>query len=67
MLPNISRSKGNQTMKFGQFIECNMRNIFLEKSCMKCVGGTIPRPFYKKSELSISLKFYTVCFYCLPS
>ena len=33
ILPNISRSKGNQTMKFGQFIECNMRNIFLEKSC----------------------------------
>ena len=32
ILPNISRSKGNQTMKFGQFIECNMRNIFLEKS-----------------------------------
>ena len=26
-LPNISRSKDNQTMKFGQLIECNMRNI----------------------------------------
>ena len=32
ILPNISRSKGNQTMKFGQLIEYNMRNIFLEKS-----------------------------------
>ena len=32
ILPNISRSIGNQTMKFGQSIECNMRNIFLEKS-----------------------------------
>ena len=31
MLPNISRSDGNQTMKFGQVIEYNMRNIFVEK------------------------------------
>ena len=30
-LPNISRSKGNQTIKFGQLTEYNMRNIFLEK------------------------------------
>ena len=26
--PNISKSKDNQTMKFGQLIEYNMRNIF---------------------------------------
>ena len=31
ILPNIPRSKGNQTMKFGKLIEYNMRNIFLEK------------------------------------
>ena len=30
-LPNISRGKGNPTVKFGQIIEYNMRNIFLEK------------------------------------
>ena len=42
ILPNISRSKGNQTMKFGQLIECNMRNIFLEKSYTKCGGETSP-------------------------
>ena len=30
-LPNISRSKGNQTMKFGQLREYKTRNIFLEK------------------------------------
>ena len=29
ILANILRSKGNQTMKFGQLIEYNMRNIFL--------------------------------------
>ena len=28
MLPNISRSKGNQTMRFGQLIEYNKRNLF---------------------------------------
>ena len=31
ILPNISRNKGNQTVKYGQSIEYNMRNIFLEK------------------------------------
>ena len=44
---NISRSKDNQAMKFGQFIEYNMRNIFLEKSYTKYGGQTIPRPFSK--------------------
>ena len=53
--PNISRSKGNQTIKFGQSIEHNMRDIFLEKSSTKCGEETIPRPFSKKSKLSISL------------
>ena len=72
ILSNISRSKGNQTMKFGRLIEYNMRKIFLEKSHSKWGGETIPRPFSKKSKLSISLdqnslKFYTVCFYCMPS
>ena len=31
MLLDISRNKGNQTIKFGQLIEYKMRNIFLEK------------------------------------
>ena len=55
MLPNISRSKGNQTIKFGQLIEYNMRNIFLEKSYAECSGETIPKLFSEKSKLSISL------------
>ena len=42
-------------MKFGQLIECNMKNIFLEKSYTKCGGETGPRPFSKKLKLSISL------------
>ena len=35
ILTNISRSKGKQTIKFGQLIEYNMRNIFLKKSFLK--------------------------------
>ena len=55
ILPNISRSKGNQAMKCGQLIEYNMRNIFVEKWYTKCAEETIPRPLSKKSKLSISL------------
>ena len=45
----------NQTIKFGQLIEYNMRNIFLEKSYTKCGGENSSRLFYKKSKLRISL------------
>ena len=55
ILPNTSRSKGNEAMKFDQLIEYNMRNIFVEKSCTKFCGEFIPSPFSKKSILSISL------------
>ena len=55
ILSNISRSKANQAMKFGQLIEYNMRNIFVKKSYTKCAGESISRPLSKKSKLSISL------------
>ena len=55
MLPDISRSKVNQTMKLNQLIQHNMRNIFFVKLCTKCGGKTNPRPFFKNSKLSISL------------
>ena len=42
-------------MKFGQLIECNMRNIFLEKLYAKCGGETSPRPLIERLKLSISL------------
>ena len=54
-MPNISRSKGNHTVKFDQLIESSMRNIFLEKSYTKCGGETIPGPSSKKSILNFSL------------
>ena len=40
-------------MKFGQLIECNMRNIFIEKkSYIKCGGETSPRPFSEIEHIS---------------
>ena len=39
--PNISGSKGNQSMKFAQLIECNTSNIFL------VVEKLVSKPFLK--------------------
>ena len=52
-------------MKFGQLIEYNTRNIFLEKSNTKCGGETIPTPFSKKPKLNISLDQYSKVLYIL--
>ena len=54
ILSDISRSKGDETIKFRQLIEY-MRNIFYEKSCARCGGEPSPRLFFKKSNLSIYL------------
>ena len=42
-------------MKFGQLIEYNMRNIFLEKSYSECGGEARSKSFHKHIKLSISL------------
>ena len=42
-------------MKFGQLIEYNLKNIFLEKSQTKWGGETSSRPFSEKPKLSIYL------------
>ena len=67
MLTNISRSKGKQTIKYGQLIEYNNK-FFLEKA-QRNVGKKFPRTFSKKSKLRMSLyqEFYAVCFYFMPS
>ena len=49
-LPNISRSKDNRAMKFGQVIKYNTRNIFLEKLYTKYDRKASPRPFCIKSN-----------------
>ena len=46
ILLHIAKSKGNQTMKFGQLIEYKMRNIFIEKSYIKCGQEASTRQFY---------------------
>ena len=46
ILLNISRNKVNQTMKFGQLKDCNIR---------KESGKARTRLFYKKSKFSTSL------------
>ena len=69
ILPNISRSKDNQAMKFGQLKEHNIKNIFLEKPHTKCGGETSPRPFSEKLKLGISLdqqsEFLFNSLYCI--
>ena len=58
ILTNISRSKGNQTVKLGQLIEYNKRNIFLQKLCKKWGREISPLFVFKKSfqYVSIALK-----------
>ena len=55
LLPNISRSKGNQAMKLAQLMIYDMRNIFHEKWYTKCGGKSSLRHFPKNLKLSISL------------
>ena len=44
ILPNISRTKGNQTMKSGQLIEYE-KNFFLENHTKNVVEKLFPDPF----------------------
>ena len=50
ILLNISRSKGNQKMKFDQLIEYDMKNIFIEKLHTKYGRKTNPDPFVKNQN-----------------
>ena len=63
ILSNILKSKDNQTMKFGQLKEYNMRNIFLEKPYTKCGQETSSRPFSEKLKLSMSPDQYSKVLY----
>ena len=38
-------------MEFGQLVEYNIRNIYLNRSYTKCGGNTIPKVFSKNSNL----------------
>ena len=56
ILPNISRIKSNQTMKFGQLKEYNKRNILLQKACRKWGRETSPRPLFAFKEALYKVK-----------
>ena len=46
IIPNVSQSKYNQTMKFGHLIDYNKRNIFLQKLYEKSGRETSSRPLF---------------------
>ena len=46
ILPNMSWSKGNQTIKLGQLIEYNERNNFLQNLYRKWGRETSSRPLF---------------------
>ena len=52
--PNISTSKLNQAMNFGQLIKYSQKKIFPQKSCRKSGRDTSFRPlfFFKKKALN---------------
>ena len=54
ILPNASRTKGNQTMKFNQLIEYNMRKISVYNHRQNVLEKLLPDPYLKKPKLSIS-------------
>ena len=58
ILPNILRSKCNKRTKFGQLIEYNIRNIFLQNSCKKWGRVTISRLFlfFEKALYKVKAK-----------
>ena len=52
ILLNNWKSKGNKTTKFGQLIEYNMRNFFLEKLFSNQVEKLFPDTFLKNQNWS---------------
>ena len=50
ILPNISRRKDKQIIKFSQLIEYKINNIFLEKLYTKVVGKLVPDPCIKNQN-----------------
>ena len=51
ILLNISRGKVNQSMKFGQLIEYNMRNIFFKKNyTQNMVEKLVSDPFIENQN-----------------
>ena len=56
ILPNISRSKANQTMKLDKLIEYNVRNILLQKSCINETQRLVSIPLFLFAKALINVK-----------
>ena len=58
-------------MKFSQLLEFYMRNIFLKNHTQNAVEKLFSDPLLQNQNWAYlwinNLKFYTVCFYCMPS
>ena len=61
MFPNISGSKGNQKMKFGQLIGYNKSNVFSSKVMQKKGQGDLflffEKALYEVKESGLQLSF----------
>ena len=66
---NILTRTGNQTMKFGQYI--TWETFFLKNHTRNVVKRLVPDLFLKNQNWAYLwiniLKFYIVCFHCIPS
>ena len=57
ILPNISQSKGNKTMKSGQVLEYSKVNIFFKNHIEKEAGRLVPDLFliWKKASYEVTV------------
>ena len=56
ILPNISRSKCNQKMKFGQFIELTREEFFFKNHAENETWRLVPDPFLFFKNALLELK-----------
>lgn len=63
-LPDISKHEGNQTIKYRQLIEYDVKNIFLQKLSINEAGKLVPNQFlsYKKDLQKVKASALLVCF-----
>ena len=65
ILSNISRRKYNQAMIFGQLMVVTWEIIFLKNHTQNAIDTLFPDPSLK-NVISLD-RYYTACFYCMPS
>ena len=62
ILPNISQSKVNQAIKFGQLKEYNKINIFFSKIMRKMRQGFFKKAYYEVKTNGLQLIFNPIAF-----